>query len=420
MEALASNFEASLLIGSFDPDKVPNLPSRPFDVDGDWIAAAAPDASYGVLSSAISKANSTLDLYIYNLTGERITQLILDRLAAGVRTRILYDAGDSRGGEKERISALLNAGASVRRAPSSGPNSVFTVCHQKLCIADRSTTCLGSANWGPSGFPDPVPARFTKCNREWVISVDDKPLAKWWTELFDADWDLADQAATADALFDLDVEPLDTFLPAARRDPPGPFPAHRHHGAVTRMTPIPSPDSYLPKVSRLIDGAQRRILIQQQYILLSGPAVRDLLARVAARANAGVEVRVIVSPQFRKVGKTDNWELSQKALAAYGLEDRLRAMNIEIFSHLHNKGLVVDDKVVISSTNWSDNSLSRGREAGLIVEDAALADYFATIFEADWSVAWPSKDVKPNVAELFLNAATTPGGLVAAPPADLL
>lgn len=419
LEAQALEFEASLLVGTFDASKVPDLPTHTFQAKGPWVAAAGPDASYEVLSQAIQSAQKTLDIYIYNITGTSITDLILARLAAGVQARIMYDAGDSRGGEADRIKALQQAGAAVRKAPSVGPGSVFTVCHQKLCIADNSTTCLGSGNWGPSAFPSPVPATYTKCNREWVITVADGELARWWTALFDADWELAGAAQPTAADLPLEAELADTFLPAAKAKPPGPFAAHHHAGGLTRMTPIPSPDSYMPKVQKLIEGAKHRILIQQQYILLSGPSVRDLLGRVRARAEQGVEVRVIVSPQFRKVGKTDNWELSQKALAAYEMEHRLRAMNINVFTHLHNKGLVVDDSVVISSTNWSDNSLSRGREAGLIVEDKALADYFTKIFDADWAIAWPSADVQPNVAELFLDAATTPGGLVAMSSADI-
>jgi phosphatidylserine/phosphatidylglycerophosphate/cardiolipin synthase-like enzyme len=427
-EALAADaklFEATTFGGRFQPQDVPRLDHPTFQVNGAWEAGPAPDCSYGVLSAILAGAARTLDIYIYNLTGKAIADLIIDRLDAGVAVRILYDPTDPNDGrtEAKTLARLAAKGAQLLAAPSRGPNSVFTVCHQKLVIADGVRFCLGSANWGETGFPNPPPARYTDSNREWVISVEDRALSQWWLALFQADWDLAARPVAQDAL-NLMEAPTALGLvvrPGARDAPPGPFRAFRKADATpTPMTPVTSPDSYAAAIGDLIDQATSRIYIQQQYILLSGPSVRDLLARLRARAEAGVDVKLITSPTFRKVGKLDNWELSVNALAEYGMADRLRAMNIKVFGHLHNKGLVVDDKVVITSTNWSDNSISRGREAGLIVEHADLADYFAEIFLADYDLAWPSADVAPNVAAFVLEAAFQPDGFVLTDPADLI
>jgi cardiolipin synthase len=419
LRAEAALFEATLAHGTFDPNRIPSLPTETFDLAEPIFAAAGPDASYQVLSEAIAAASATLDIYIYNLTGEAIANLVAARIEDGVAVRILYDVNDLKTPEKEQMNALRAAGAEVRKAPSTGPSSVFTVCHQKLCIADRRLTCLGSGNWGGSAFPNPVPAKFTRSNREWVAAIDDEPLAAWWTQLFEADWSLADEFQPQDFILELDEEVETVFRPVGTNEPPGPFSAFRGTADPARATPVPSPDSYLRHILPLIEGAKQRIFVEQQYIPPSDSA-DELLSRIKARAEAGVDVRLIVSPQFRKVGKKDNWELTQEALRAHDLEPCLRAMNIKVFSHLHNKGLVVDDKVVVSSTNWSENSLIRAREAGLIIEHRDLADYFAEIFEADWAIAWPSANVKPNMAALFLDAAITPGGLKLLSEADFL
>jgi hypothetical protein len=60
-----------------------------FQVNGAWEAGPAPDCSYGVLSAILAGAARTLDIYIYNLTGKAIADLIIDRLDAGVAVRIL-------------------------------------------------------------------------------------------------------------------------------------------------------------------------------------------------------------------------------------------------------------------------------------------------------------------------------------------
>ena len=93
-------------------------------------------------------------------------------------------------------------------------------------------------------------------------------------------------------------------------------------------------------------------------------------------------------------------------LEAFNLKDRLRAMNLTYYTHLHNKGLIFDrQKVLVSSTNWSENSISRAREAGVLVESAEIAEYFAGVFDYDWSVAWDTKDVPENLVNQILSKA---------------
>ena len=131
-------------------------------------------------------------------------------------------------------------------------------------------------------------------------------------------------------------------------------------------------------------------------------------------------IRVIVSPAFRKVGAIDKWEECVESLDAFGLKDHLRAMNLTCYTHLHNKGLIVDrNKVVVSSTNWSENSLARAREAGVLIASPVVASYFADVFDFDWSIAWDADDVPANLARLFMDAMFVPGGFEEIHPADL-
>lgn len=52
-------------------------------------------------------------------------------------------------------------------------------------------------------------------------------------------------------------------------------------------------------------GATESIFIEQQYILERGPRTTELLQALAARA-AEVDIRIIVSSTFRKVGAKDS------------------------------------------------------------------------------------------------------------------
>jgi phosphatidylserine/phosphatidylglycerophosphate/cardiolipin synthase-like enzyme len=52
---------------------------------------------------------------------------------------------------------------------------------------------------------------------------------------------------------------------------------------------------------------------------------------------------------------------------------------------LHNKGMVIDrSKTLISSINWSENSMKNNREAAVIVESPQVARFYADLFELDW------------------------------------
>jgi phosphatidylserine/phosphatidylglycerophosphate/cardiolipin synthase-like enzyme len=85
--------------------------------------------------------------------------------------------------------------------------------------------------------------------------------------------------------------------------------------------------------------------------------------------------------------------------------------------HCHNKLIVVDDeKVVVSSQNWSDSAVSKNREAGLLIDYPDLAAYYTSIFESDWSTA-QKKIPKPGRAEAGIETVAT-GNFVAVVPAD--
>ncbi|NUM88482.1 MAG: hypothetical protein HUU37_04685 [Bdellovibrionales bacterium] len=52
---------------------------------------------------------------------------------------------------------------------------------------------------------------------------------------------------------------------------------------------------------------------------------------------------------------------------------------------LHNKGMVVDaEKVLVSSINWTKNSILNNREAAVLVTHREVADYYEDLFQRDW------------------------------------
>jgi phosphatidylserine/phosphatidylglycerophosphate/cardiolipin synthase-like enzyme len=59
--------------------------------------------------------------------------------------------------------------------------------------------------------------------------------------------------------------------------------------------------------------------------------------------------------------------------------------NVRIQNKVHNKGFVFDHKkVVISSMNWSGEGVLANRDAGVVIDNASVAQYYEKIFLDDW------------------------------------
>lgn len=149
-------------------------------------AAVAPDCAYRLARAALRAARREICLYIYNISADYMFDLLRAALKRGVRIRLMYDVMDTRGDERQKIAAL---GAECQEAPSTGDRRVFTVCHQKFAVIDERILLLASANWANTSIPLVTqPGVFCKANREWLIRIDHAPLARWFKDLFDADW----------------------------------------------------------------------------------------------------------------------------------------------------------------------------------------------------------------------------------------
>ena len=66
---------------------------------------------------------------------------------------------------------------------------------------------------------------------------------------------------------------------------------------------------------------------------------------------------------------------------------------------MHNKGLVVDGKkVLITSLNWNAHSIYN-REAGVIIDNSAIASFYDRVFLYDWNACSSSMDKHEHARE---------------------
>ena len=66
------------------------------------------------------------------------------------------------------------------------------------------------------------------------------------------------------------------------------------------------------------------------------------------------------------------------------LEARLIDLDRTGLEKLHTKGMIIDDeKALVSTINWNENSPRNNREVGIVVSGNA-ANYFTEVFMYDW------------------------------------
>lgn len=374
-----------------DPARWPKLKFPVFSTS-DSRFAVSPDCSYRLLAQALSQTKHELLIYIYNVTSEALLELVGAVRDKGVKIRMMVDYTDTRGDEMTKLKAL-KLGADLRAAPSIGDRQVFSVCHQKFIVIDGRTTIVESANWASSSIPVlEQPGAYKRANREWLARIDDPKLAAWFKALFEADWNIP-AAAGVQAMAEIPAVP--TMNAEARAEPPPQVFDIRHAAAAASVTPVVSPDNYLAAVTKLLAGAQKSIDVQQQYIL-AGDGVKELLEVIEERKATGCRVRLMSSAAF-----AENWQNTIDTVATVGLDADLKAVNPKWITHCHNKGVIVDGRwAVVSSTNWSENSILRAREAGLLIDSAEIAAYFTQVFDLDWKEGLSAKQAAEALVAL--------------------
>jgi len=401
------------------------MPVSSFEYQGEAVGYCSPDCSYGILIEEMELAEDTLDVNLYEITSMPLGFALVNASKRGVRVRLLLEGGpvgwswDDRAEDEmtdsceeaytERwlVSRLAGAGGEVRflvvNDSISGVGQRYRYDHAKYFVADSKTVVIQSENWKPTGVP--TPRGFG--NRGWGVALKNAGVAGYFQEAFQEDWE-----GVMYDIFEYDENdtkygsPPEYFVPHYNstdwRAPA--FQAKRITGEF-RVTPVLAPDNVLDgrTLLGLIASAERSILLQQLDCRLVWDQEEGLanpyLEAVLDAARRGCEVKVLLDSRYADPADPglDNYDTVQYVndyADEHGLGEGLRAQLADLYrmsvSKIHNKGMVVDgDKVLVSSLNWNHASSVYNREVGVIVENAELGAYFATIFRHDWKASLP-------------------------------
>ncbi|MBC7081690.1 MAG: lamin tail domain-containing protein [Thermoplasmatales archaeon] len=351
------------------------------------IIFCSPDCSYSVIEKEIRNA-SEMKINLYLFTNPFIADLIEK---SGASIKLLLD-GNTVGGipmEERYIAYNLNNSGLVRYMRGNEKEGIYKrykYNHAKYAIIDDSKVIITSANWGKSG----IPINSSYGNREWGIIIYDEKIASFLSIVFEYDWNpsMQDSIEFDENSFTHGKPPNDYsisyFIPKGDYIPKfNPLVINSSFN----YTVILCPDNAEEEIIKLIDSAKNRIFVEQNYIYKDwGNDLNPLLKKFIEKNESGVEVRIILDHYYYEETKIKNEET----------KNFLKNIEVKLsdFLPIHNKGMIVDDKVLISSINWGENSFRSNREVGIIIESEEIAKYFEEIFWYDWNFKIEEKEEK--------------------------
>lgn len=136
---------------------------------------------------------------------------------------------------------------------------------------------------------------------------------------------------------------------------------------------------------RMIRDARKRIDIAAFYISEKpGGPLKPVLDALAARARAGVAVRILMDQTFFK-GSAASVDWLRKVP---GITIRVLPVDTLTGGVLHAKYMVVDGQhVFVGSQNWDWRALDQIHEIGARIDDRRFAQTFDAAFDFDWRLA---------------------------------
>ncbi|WP_307067829.1 phospholipase D-like domain-containing protein [Alkalibacillus filiformis] len=383
-----------------------------FEFTGSVTAYTSPDSSYEVLSTLIDSAMVSIDLSVYQMHSPYLTEHLVDALERGVEVRAHFDGGPVGGltDETRWVSQqLYEAGGQVRYITldrDEDRHKRYRWDHSKYAIIDEEKLLVQSENWKRTG----VPVDNSAGNRGYGVVIENEDVAQYYLDVFETDWDdrFPDVVAHSPN-HDVYGNPPEDFDPDYSI-PTGNYEAQFESKTIDGdfvVTPVIAPDtSFLIEDSILgmINSASDYVYVDQMYSHAHWGAQDDgpethpniYMEEVIDAGRNGATVRFLLGDSWLD---PDNSRDNTNTISY--LNDISDDENLDLEAKLvdsssigidktHNKAVVADDQVLISSINWSKNSGKNNREAAVIIENEEVANFYKEVFEHDWVGGNPS------------------------------
>ncbi len=260
----------------------------------------------------------------------QLYQALINAHNRGVEVKILLDNTPSENADTKIY--LENSGLNVKIDDDT------LKLHSKLVIAD-DMVLLGSTNWGHKS---------TTGNHEANLRINSTPLGKYFKAYFEELWSNP------------------TIYPS---------PSPPDTGEISTVIC----DEYYAKADNLISSAQNKICLVM-YHITEAAQPRALLQKLIDAHLRGVSVRVILEhTTFIDYVDIDNMA-ALEILLAQGVPSVLDDDSM----NTHAKVLVVDDEVLLGSTNWAFEAFNSQLNTNLLINNITLTGTVTDYFDGLW------------------------------------
>lgn len=375
-----------------------DFPYEKIIVNGEITTFVSPDCSYDAIINEIRKANDSIHLNIYEFTDPSLCDELIKALIKDVEVKIFLE-GSPIGGisdeEKLILNRIANYGGKIRFIVSDREKKVYAryvFNHGKYLLIDNKTVIIESCNWAKTG----IPKEPTYGNREWGIIVRNEDVTKYFLNVFSDDWNPKRCDSYPFQNINLSVN-SDFFIDESVNR--GFYNSQFKSLTITdniTFIPVLSPDTSYKTIFDMINSAKDNIYIQQLYIYKDWEdRINPFVDLLINKSKQGIKIKVILNynPNYDSTNEKNNQ--TKQYLENNSIEVKFIYTNWSYFSNVHNKGIIVDNKsVLISSINWNENSVTRNREVGIIVENYDVVKFYTDVFFYDWNLSSPRSHKK--------------------------
>ncbi|MFO8017377.1 MAG: phospholipase D-like domain-containing protein, partial [Promethearchaeia archaeon] len=374
-------------------------------------AFSSPDNSFNALTQLFGSAQHNLDICVYQFTSYWILQEVLAALDRGVHVRLLlegiYPGASLENGGTDEANEVVYVANHVNGHENGTVRLVsgkfLNYYHSKYFLIDNETVLISTENFKYTGIPKDSSAG----NRGWGIAVNNTDITAKYLNVYNFDWNLAQNYSD----FDVVSPKKNDEILEGNYEPLFEEPQTYNTINATFQTVV-GPDETIQVVVDLINQAQDSIYAELFYLYPTWPYYyggqnnNPLMHALIDAADRGVSVKVILDSTWYNLEGDNNNDEAAAILKSHGVQIKY-SNNSGGIEKFHVKALIVDkEAVLISSLNWNENSATRNREIGIIVNSTEVASYYVQLFNYDWGGYSVSNPGEPEDENGFLETTT--------------
>ncbi len=373
----------------------------------------SPEEGWNQLKPFLEDVQQELRVGMYDYSAVHIKEKLAEVKKNGSDFNFVYDGKAPAGAGKQGVKindltedsintdlAKIKKGSFTHVKASLGNGGLFAnAYHIKVAVKDKKAFWLSSGNWQSSNQPDlehpnpkfaSTPAEvFKNYNREWHVIIENKKLSNIYYQFLKWDEDQSSahpkKASGTSATHIANPEDVTPLLKISstidnktkvKKFPPKTFTFTTANPL--KIQPVLTPDNYIEIIQPLIKGAKKRIFFQNQYITISKTGdnlYHGILTALKDKSNdPKIDARIILRNEGNVRLMTENLK-----------NFKFDISKIKFQNNCHNKGIIIDDNIIIlGSHNWSNSGVETNRDATLVIFNSEIQKYYSDVFLHDW------------------------------------